>query len=174
ARSKVVLAIGKALRDRIEVKTLGPKLFEQAPNRFSKAAQIHHQRKELGLPSLRLEWDAGQCAEAGLWLLDCALGTNLFIRYEYKLGGKTHWFPQYCSHLEDLIDILREELIWRDPVYLPSLEPPRAQTDWEIRNYPFRTPFVRDSHLDTVKAVKESFALKRIPPDLFRHVDAFN
>src|SRR5262249_37751165 len=62
----------------------------------------------------------------------------------------------------------------RDRVGLPLLESPTPWTDWEIRNYPFRTSFVRDPHPNTVRAIRKTFELKRLSRPMFRHVDAVN
>src|SRR5262249_25162995 len=153
-----------ALRDKVEVKNLftfdsplTEDLFDGAkkawealktePNKHLVVWKYRKLREELGFPSPRVEWDETQLYEAGLWLMDnCVTGGDLFILVDHEIRGQVQQFPQFSPEFQEVIDKLREELIWRDPVYLPTLEPPSSWADWDDGGYPIRATFVRDTH----------------------------
>src|SRR5262249_636054 len=125
------------------------------------------------------QWTDFECVEAGNWLLDCATSLDFFDLDE-------HGYPKIEDKHQAAADRLREELIERDPVYLPLLEPPQPWSDWDVGGGPMPSTFVRDSHPATERAVREAFARRRGNEELsalrtedraapgFSHVDGVN
>src|SRR5262249_29142291 len=138
ARMKICLAIGRTLRDKLEMKRLEPDAYAPAMGSHNKHRVIHRHRQ--------LDWTPPQCVEAGNWLLDCATSLDFFDLDEdgYLKIDDAH---------QAAVDKLREELIEADAVYLPLLEPPLPWSDWDVGGGPLALTFVRDSHPATQRAI---------------------
>jgi DNA-directed RNA polymerase len=146
ARMKTCLAIGRTLRDKLEMKLLkgrDPDAYDRVMASDNKHRAIHRHRQ--------LNWTDLECVEAGNWLLDCATSLDFFDLDE-------DGYPKIEDKHQAALDKLREELIERNPVYLPLFEPPRPWTDWDVGGGPMPSTFVRDSHPATEKAIREAFA----------------
>src|SRR5215831_3038407 len=127
ALMKVHLAVGKALRDRAELREL---LTHQkkAHDRIAKAANKHREfaRARKTWKYRVLDWQESDCCYAGIWLVDCALALDFFDLDE-------RGFPKIADDHKAAVDQLREELTYRDPIFLPSLKPPKPWTGWRNR-----------------------------------------
>ena len=83
ALMKVHLAVGKALRDRAELRDL-LKHDKKAHDRIAKAANKHREfvraRKQHPTWKYRvLNWQESDCCYAGIWLVDCAMALDFFV-----------------------------------------------------------------------------------------------
>jgi DNA-directed RNA polymerase len=165
ARMKICLAIGRAARDKLEMKRLkvrDPDAYDRVMEAYRPAQPDHpnprwrrQYNKHTAINRHRqLGWTPPKCVEVGDWLLDC--GTSLDF-FDLDEDG----FPKIADAHQAAIDKLREELIARDPVYLPLLEPPEPWTDWDAGGGPMARTFIRDSHPATEKAIREAFAYRR-------------
>jgi DNA-directed RNA polymerase len=167
---KVVLALGRALHAKLDMASLDRRTYRrimQAKNRH-RAAWKHR------TPG----WSEKKYARAGNWLLDCALclafedGSSVFeLDYTDDQAG----FPTVTKAAEDYVCRLREQLVYRDPVWLPSTEPVADWTEWRSGIYygdsaHISTTFVRDHHPETEAAVTRAF----LDGSMKQHVDAVN
>jgi DNA-dependent RNA polymerase len=163
ARMRICRDMGRQLRDKLELKGLECR----SPETYDSVTRSYYKHLEF-LKHRRLKWTDPQCVEAGDWLQDCALRfSDLFELDEDR-------FPKYADHHKQAIDRLREELIERDPIYLPLLEPPQPWTDWDVGGGPVPATFVRDGHPDTEKAIHEAFARSREAGWRFEHAEGVN
>jgi DNA-directed RNA polymerase len=173
ALMKVHKAVGKALRDRAELRDL---LMhdKKAHDRIAKAANKHREfagaRKQHPTWKYRvLEWQESDYCYAGIWLVDCAMMALDFFDLDER------GFPKTADHHKAAVDQLREELTYRDPIFLPCLKPPNPWKGWRNRINPgerISATFVRN-HPSAEKAITTAF--KRREQGLeFLHVDAVN
>jgi DNA-directed RNA polymerase len=180
ARMQIHLAVGKALRDRAELRDL---LMDdkKAHDRIRNAANKHRAfaREHKHHPAWKyrvLNWQESDCCRAGIWLVDCAMALDFFEPDEKG-------FPQIAEEHKAAIDQLREELTYRDPIFLPSFKPPKPWTGWRNRlndGERISATFVRNCP-SAEKAITTAFkrreqALRGNGSVLheFRHVDAVN
>jgi hypothetical protein len=163
ARMKICLAIGKAARDKLDMRLLQ----KRDPDAYARVMSAYAPRPDPVPPGWRpynkhvainrhrqIKWTDTECTPVGSWLLDCATSLDFF---DIDEGG----FPQINPKHQAAIGKLREELIERDPVHLPLLEPPQPWTDWDAGGGPLAGTFVRDSHPTTEKATRAAFARRR-------------
>ena len=149
ARMKMCLAIGRTLRDKLEMK----RLQERDPDAYDRVMGAYNTHRAISRHR-QLKWTDIECVDAGNWLLDCATSLDFFDLDE-------DGYPKIADAHQAAVDKLREELIERDPVYLPLLEPPQPWSDWDIGGSPTPSSFVRDSYSATEKAIREAFADRR-------------
>ncbi|PWT79349.1 MAG: hypothetical protein C5B58_13710 [Acidobacteria bacterium] len=180
---RVHLSMGKALRDRAELREL-LKHDKKAHDRIVKAAKKQRafaiERKHHPTWKHR-DWRESDCCYAGIWLMDCAMALPYF--YLDKEG-----LPHFTEGYQDVVDKLREELTYRDPIFLPCLKPPSPWKGWRnqinpgerisatfVRNCPSAEPAITKAFRQ--RAVYRHNEAKNLPADPrheFRHVDAVN
>jgi DNA-directed RNA polymerase, mitochondrial len=165
AEMRIKLAMGRRLHDQLLMKKLLIQ-DEKAYKRVTKAKNKH-------LAVLRYRepfWSRDQYVKVGNWLLDCVLQA-LPIYFAREPDG----FPCVTEAGKEFALQLRAELIYRDPYFLPTTEPPQDWTDWRCGGYwdngtRISATFVRDSHPDTVKAISRAFRAGSMK----EHVDGVN
>jgi DNA-directed RNA polymerase len=158
ARMKVDLALGRTLQGKLFMKGLLTteralhRRIMAAPNRHRAAAKAGFRQKG---------WSNLQCVKAGNWLLSCALAANVFELDEDGL-------PRIADKYKDSVDALRDELLRRDPVSRPSIEPLQPWTGWRRD----MTTFIKAGHPDIKKAIETAFRSTKRP--MREHVDGVN
>jgi hypothetical protein len=100
----------------------------------------------------RVDWKNAECAQAGDWLIAITDLGDLFVKDER--GGL-----EIASEFRAAIDELVEDLIFKHPLYRPTLVEPPPWTGWRTE-YDDRisATFVKTTHSETVEAIKEAFA----------------
>jgi Autographiviridae RNA polymerase len=151
---KVALAVGKDLRDEIEMARL------RDPDRIDYNRVMKAKNRHVALWRYRtLEWSNRVTVRAGRWLLECADACDLFESEQRQVGRNVLTLPKIADGHWEAIKALREELSLARPYYLPHRTVPPDWTAWRTEYGPDRMPatFVRDEHPDTVAAIKAAF-----------------
>src|SRR5262249_43413091 len=73
ARMRISLAIGKTLRDKLEMKLVK----ERDPDAYNRVMEAHNKHRAIS-PYRQLNWTDIECVDAGNWLLDCATSLDFF------------------------------------------------------------------------------------------------
>src|SRR5262249_30155516 len=151
---KVALAVGKDLRDEIEMARL------RDPDKIDYRHVMRARNRHVALSRYRtLEWSNLVTVRAGWWLLNCAEACDLFDSEERQVGRNLLTLPKIADGHWDEIKKLREELSLARPYYLPHLNPPPDWTSFRTEYGPDRMPatFVRDEHPWTVRVIELCF-----------------
>src|SRR5262249_50353565 len=85
-------------------------------------------RQSAYLDFLKIDWSEEDKLQAGGWLVNAVLkSTDLYILDEDNL-------PVLNPKFQPVIDELREQMLWRDPVLMPhTAGPPPDWTEWRAR-----------------------------------------
>jgi hypothetical protein len=135
------LELGRAVRDELEFAGL---LRGGAGKAYISAAEDKAGRR-IRLGAFRkLEWTDAECARAGDWLWDCLAQMDCFDEDE-------RGFPKIADDHKAAMDELTDELVFKHPLYQPSLMEPPPWTAWRTE-YDDRISaiFVRTNDLKTV------------------------
>jgi Autographiviridae RNA polymerase len=154
AAMKVALAVGKDLRDEIEMARL------RDPDRVDYRRVMEAKNHHAALWRYHtLEWSNRLSVRACWWLLNCAEACDLFESEQRRIGRNIVTLPKFADGHWEEIKKLREELSLARPYYLPHRKAPPDWTSWRTEYGPDRMPatFVRDEHPHTVAAIKEAF-----------------
>jgi len=154
AAMKVALAVGRDLRDEIEMARL------RDPDGVDYRHVMEADNRHRALWRYRaLEWPNPLMVRAGWWLLNCAEVCDLFESEQRRIGRNVLTLPKIADGHWEEIKKLREELSLARPYYLPHFKAPPDWTSWRTEYGPDRMPatFVRDEHPDTVATIKEAF-----------------
>jgi DNA-directed RNA polymerase len=184
AAMKLKLSMGRALHDKLEMKWL---LGEDRA--AHKRLQVDGRRRAIWLYRQR-RWSNEQYVRAGQWLLNCVLERlgDIFVPDRDGLPGVT-------KEVEECALALCDELVYRNPAFLPATEPLRDWIGWRSGGYwddgtRISATFVRDAHPATEITVRRAFrngsmkqhvdgvnALQRVPwqinPKMIRVVEQF-
>src|SRR5262249_47725348 len=89
---KVALAVGKDLRDEIEMARL------RDPDRVDYRRVMKAQNRHVALSRYRtLEWSNPVLVRAGWWLLNCAEACDLFEMEERQVGRNVLTLPKFAD-----------------------------------------------------------------------------
>jgi DNA-directed RNA polymerase len=151
---KVALAVGKDLRDEIQMAALRD--TDRAD--YRKVMEAENRQRALS-PYRTLDWTNPLLVRTGWWLLECADACDLFESEQRQVGRNVLTLPKVADGHWEAIKELREELSLARPYYLPHLTAPPDWTAWRTEYGPERMPatFVRDEHPDTVAVIKAAF-----------------
>jgi hypothetical protein len=151
---KVALAVGRDLRDEIEM----ARLRDPDKADYRRVMEADNRRRALGRYRT-LEWPNDILLRAGWWLLNCAETCDLFESEQRRVGRNLLTLLKIAGGYWGVIKELRTELSLARPYYLPHRSPPEDWTSWRTEYGPDRMPatFVRDEHPDTVAAVQAAF-----------------
>lgn len=167
---RVCNRIGEDLRARLKLKkilTSEHKAERLAVKIAIKSGPPHRLRQRLKYDKAD-EWTPEECVRAGSWLLEAVLDLTYF---DWDADG----FPILAPKWKGEFKRLREEMIWRDPVYMPHFKPPPEWTGWAAQyGDRLEATFVRDWRPETKRAIEEAFtgdfehakgvsALQRVP-----------
>jgi DNA-dependent RNA polymerase len=105
----------------------------------------------------RVDWKNADCTQAGDWLIAITHLKDLLV--EDGRGGL-----ELAPDVRAAFDELAEDLIFKHPLYRPSLVEPPPWTGWRTE-YDDRisATFVKATHPETVEAVKAAFANDSFP-----------
>jgi DNA-directed RNA polymerase len=161
-RMMFCLRVGRMLRDELEFAGLFiAKQYVLAKGRPSKAKSpskaVRDKHVALG-KFRRLEWGNAECARAGGWLLGATEQVDLFDLDDRGL-------PKIADDHKAAINARIEEIVFRHPLYMPSLTPPPSWTSWRTE-YDDRigATFVNTHDPETIKVMKAAFADGTIKP----------
>jgi DNA-directed RNA polymerase len=162
---KLKLAMGRVLHDKLSMRRL---LRENrgAYGRIMKADNKHRaiwKYRQSG-------WSNETCVRAGNWLLECVLEKLPGI-FELDWDG----LPCVTKEGEEYALALCAALVYRNPAFLPAIEPLQDWTGWRAGGYwddstRISATFVRDSHPATETAIKRAFR----DGSMKQHVDGVN
>jgi hypothetical protein len=158
------LELGRLLRDELEFAGLfAAKKWVLAKGCPSKKKGITPkqaaQAKHIALGKFRrVDWTNKECAQAGDWLIAITHLNDLFV--EDGRGGL-----EIASEVRVAFDEFAEDLVFKQPLYMPSLTEPAPWTSWRTE-YDGRisATFVSTNHPKTIEAVKAAFADDSIKP----------
>src|SRR5262249_24381716 len=115
-------------------------------------------RQSAYLDFLEFDWNEEEKLQAGGWLDDAGLKrTDLFELDE-------DYFPILNPKFQPVIDELREQMLWRDPVLMPhTAGPPPDWTEWRARYEDRRLTkkLVRDWRPETKAEIEAALADRR-------------
>jgi Autographiviridae RNA polymerase len=162
---KLKLTMGRVLHDKLLMRRL-LKENRGAYGRVMKADNRHRAIWRYRQP----RWSNEQYVRAGHWLLDCVL-KNLDGIFVLDRDG----LPCVTREGEEHALALCAELVYRNPVFLPTTEPLQDWTGWRAGGYwddgtRISATFVRDSHPATEIAMRRAFRKGSIK----QHVDGVN
>jgi hypothetical protein len=145
------LELGRLLRDEVEFAGLfAAKNWVTARGRRSTkhaALATAKKWKKFREP----EWTNKECAQAGDWLIEVSDLQDLFVIDERSV--------KIVDELRAAIDELAEELVFRHPLYMPSLSEPAPWTGWRTEyDDKINATFIKTNHPEAVEAVKAAFA----------------
>jgi hypothetical protein len=133
--------LGECLRDQIEFKGL-PK---------AAATEVRRGRKPLW-NFAKAEWGIDECVHAGNWMLECAEKLDYFVIDD-------RGFLAIAPTWQTYIDEVKEELLWRQPLFAPHLTPPPPWTGWRIKyDDRLQAEFIRGDNPEARPAIEAAFA----------------
>lgn len=151
------LEIGRILRDELEFAgLLAAKNWVLATGRSSRKRGISAadaaRAKHAALAKFRrVDWTNKECAQAGDWLIEISDLKDLFV-----IDGRS---VKIVDELQAAIDELAEELVFRHPLYMPSLSEPAPWTGWRTEyDDKIKATFIKTNHPEAVEVVKAAFA----------------
>ena len=102
---------------------------------------------------LRPDWEDDDCITVGNWLVGCALRLDFFELDENNL-------PTIAAEHKPAVAKLYDDLVWRDPVYLPHKCPPPDWTGWRTwYGDRISATFVKSHYENTRPAIEAAFVL---------------
>jgi hypothetical protein len=143
------LELGRAVRDELEFAGLlrggaGKKWVNPGKNRVERQIRLGKLYK--------LEWKNRECARVGDWLWDGLAAMSCFDADE-------RGFPKIADNHKQALDELAEELVFKHPLYMPSLMEPPPWTSWRTQyDDKISATFVKANDPQTIEAVKAAFA----------------
>jgi DNA-directed RNA polymerase len=147
------LELGHAVRYELEFKGLrrgGKKYVKAAKDKVGRRIRLGKLHK--------LEWTNIECARVGDWLWGCLSELSCFDVDE-------RGFPKIADDHKAALGELAEELVFKHPLYMPSLSEPPPWTSWRTE-YDDRigANFVKADHPETIESIKTAFADGSIEP----------
>jgi hypothetical protein len=149
--------VGRMLRDELEFEGLFPaKEYVLAAGRQAKgrdpAQATRAKYKALG-KFRSIDWTNAECARAGDWLVSGTESCSCFDRDERGL-------PKIADDHKAAIDALVEELVFRHPLYMPSLAEPPPWISWRTEyDDRINATFVKSNgDPETIKTITDAFA----------------
>jgi hypothetical protein len=146
--------LGQTLRDELEFAgLLSAKKWVLAKGRTKKGISPDQaaRGKHIALAKFRrIDWTNKECAQAGDWLM---AATDVMDFFEVDAGAL-----RIAADLREAIDGLAEELVFKHPLYAPSLLEPPAWTSWRTE-YDDRisATFVRTHYPETAEELEAAF-----------------
>jgi hypothetical protein len=146
--------MGRNLRDECEMR----RLLE--PDKLDYDRVMAAKNRHMALWRYRtLNWSNPQLVRVGAWLYECAKTLTLFDFVKCRIGRNVLELPKLNPEHAEAIERLRQELELERPYYLPHIEQPPDWTGWrtEYGGKRMSAEFVRDTHPETVAAIKGRF-----------------
>jgi DNA-directed RNA polymerase len=164
----IQVAIGRWIEAELWVMGLDPKLAERIYN-------SSYPRRAARRRGYRDEWPEDLAYFVGDWVVDCVVrGLPAFYEQRYDEARKD-WVTDIRLEARDQVEALREQVMWRDPAWSPTLQKPIPWTGLRQGGYAEprmqrRLAFVITHYDEVREAVDDAFRSGSIKP----HVDAVN
>ena len=131
-------------------------------NRIQKAYEDRQSRRrrspqgpQAAVEFSKAKWGIDECVHAGNWMLGCTEKLDYFVIDD-------RGFLAIAPTWQTYIDKMKEELLWRHPLFAPHLTPPPLWTGWRIKyDDRLQAKFVRGDNPEARPAIRGGICRRR-------------